>query len=81
MASLSLQGIQKIYPNGFHAVKDFNLEIADKEFIIFVGMRHLGDVQKDHHRVGPYPLVAVDERMVTDETEAQTGSLFQQRGI
>ena len=37
MASLVLQGIQKIYPNGFHAVKDFNLEIADKEFIIFVG--------------------------------------------
>ena len=37
MASLSLQGIQKIYPNGFHAVKDFNLEIEDKEFIIFVG--------------------------------------------
>ena len=37
MASLSLKGIQKIYPNGFHAVKDFNLEIADKEFIIFVG--------------------------------------------
>ena len=37
MASLSLEGIQKIYPNGFHAVKDFNLEIEDKEFIIFVG--------------------------------------------
>ena len=37
MASLSLKGIQKIYPNGFHAVQDFNLEIADKEFIIFVG--------------------------------------------
>ena len=37
MASLSLKGIQKIYPNGFHAVKDFNLEIEDKEFIIFVG--------------------------------------------
>ncbi|HCO62126.1 MAG TPA: ABC transporter ATP-binding protein [Clostridiales bacterium] len=37
MASLSLKGIQKIYPNGFHAVKDFNLEIKDKEFIIFVG--------------------------------------------
>ena len=36
MASLSLKGVQKIYPNGFHAVKDFNLEIADKEFIIFV---------------------------------------------
>ena len=37
MASLSLKGIQKKYPNGYHAVKDFNLEIADKEFIIFVG--------------------------------------------
>ena len=37
MASLSLKGIQKIYPNGFHAVKDFNLDIEDKEFIIFVG--------------------------------------------
>ena len=37
MASLSLRGIEKVYPNGFHAVKDFNLEIADKEFIIFVG--------------------------------------------
>ena len=37
MASLSLKHINKKYPNGFEAVKDFNLEIADKEFIIFVG--------------------------------------------
>ncbi|MGN0299460.1 MAG: ABC transporter ATP-binding protein [Lachnospiraceae bacterium] len=37
MASLSLKNIWKIYPNGFVGVKDFNLEIADKEFIIFVG--------------------------------------------
>ena len=37
MASLSLKNIEKIYPNGFKAVQDFNLEIADKEFIIFVG--------------------------------------------
>ena len=37
MASLSLKHINKTYPNGFEAVKDFNLEIADKEFIIFVG--------------------------------------------
>ena len=36
MASLSLQHINKTYPNGFEAVKDFNLEIEDKEFIIFV---------------------------------------------
>jgi multiple sugar transport system ATP-binding protein len=37
MASLSLKNVCKVYPNGFEAVKDFNLEIADKEFIIFVG--------------------------------------------
>ena len=37
MASLSLRHINKVYPNGFEAVKDFNLEIEDKEFIIFVG--------------------------------------------
>ena len=37
MASLSLRHINKTYPNGYVAVKDFNLEIADKEFIIFVG--------------------------------------------
>ncbi len=37
MASLSLKHIYKIYPNGFEAVKDFNLEVEDREFIIFVG--------------------------------------------
>ena len=37
MASLSLRGIYKIYPGDVCAVKDFNLEIADKEFIVFVG--------------------------------------------
>ena len=37
MASLSLKNICKVYPNGFEAVKDFNLEIQDQEFIIFVG--------------------------------------------
>ena len=37
MASLSLKNVCKVYPNGFVAVKDFNLDIEDKEFIIFVG--------------------------------------------
>ncbi len=37
MASLSLKNVCKVYPNGFEAVKDFNLEIQDQEFIIFVG--------------------------------------------
>ena len=37
MANLSLKNVNKVYPNGFEAVKDFNLEINDQEFIIFVG--------------------------------------------
>ena len=37
MASLSLKNVCKVYPNGFEAVKDFSLEVEDKEFIIFVG--------------------------------------------
>ena len=37
MANVELKHVYKRYPNGFEAVKDFNLEIEDKEFIIFVG--------------------------------------------
>ena len=37
MASLSLKNITKTYTGGFTAVTDFNLDIEDKEFIIFVG--------------------------------------------
>ena len=37
MATLNLKNINKIYPNGVQAVFDFNLDIQDKEFIIFVG--------------------------------------------
>ena len=37
MAGVSLKHICKTYPNGFEAGKDFNLEIKDKEFLIFVG--------------------------------------------
>ena len=35
MAELSLKHVYKRYPNGFEAVKDFNLDVADKEFIIY----------------------------------------------
>ncbi len=37
MAQLSLKHIQKIYDNQVYVVKDFNLDIEDKEFIVFVG--------------------------------------------
>ena len=37
MAELSLQHVDKIYDNNVQAVFDFNLEVKDKEFIVFVG--------------------------------------------
>ena len=37
MAYITLRDINKIYPNGYHAVHNFNLEIEKGEFIIFVG--------------------------------------------
>ncbi len=37
MASLQLKNVYKVYPSGVTAVTDFNLDIEDKEFIVFVG--------------------------------------------
>ena len=37
MATLSLRNIKKVYDNKVTAVDNFNLEIADNEFVVFVG--------------------------------------------
>ncbi len=37
MASLHLKHVYKVYPNGVKAVNDFDMEIKDREFIVFVG--------------------------------------------
>ena len=37
MADVSIRALNKKYDNGFHAVKDVNLEIRDKEFLVLVG--------------------------------------------
>ena len=37
MATLSFKNMDKVYDNGVQAVFDFNLEVKDKEFIVFVG--------------------------------------------
>ena len=37
MAELSLRHVKKVYDGNVEAVQDFNLEIADKEFIVLVG--------------------------------------------
>ena len=37
MSGIELKHVYKEYENGFTAVKDFQLEIKEKEFVIFVG--------------------------------------------
>lgn len=37
MAEVTLKNVRKIYPGGYCAVKDVNIEIRDKEFMILVG--------------------------------------------
>ena len=37
MATVKLVNVNKVYDSGVHAVHDFNIDIKDKEFIVFVG--------------------------------------------
>ncbi|MFI0432430.1 MAG: ABC transporter ATP-binding protein [Candidatus Nanopelagicales bacterium] len=37
MAKVVLEHIEKLYENGYHAVSDLNLDIADGEFLVLVG--------------------------------------------
>ena len=37
MASLKINGLNKVFPSGETALYDVNLEAADKEFLVFLG--------------------------------------------
>ena len=37
MATVTLDKVNKIYENGFHAIHDLDLQIADQEFLVLVG--------------------------------------------
>ena len=37
MATVTLDSVNKIYENGFHAIHDLSLDIADSEFLVLVG--------------------------------------------
>ena len=62
MASLKLEHIYKVYPNGHKAVTDFNMEIEDGEFIVFVGPSGCGK--------------STTLRMVAGLEEISTGELY-----
>jgi len=62
MSTLSFKGINKIYDNGVQAVFDFNLQVKDKEFIVFVGPSGCGK--------------STTLRMVAGLEEISSGELF-----
>ena len=70
MGTLSFRNINKVYPNGFHAVKDFNLEVEDKEFIIFVGPSGCGKTTTLRMIAGLEEIsdgeLAIDGRVIND---------------
>jgi len=37
VAEVALEDVNKVYPNGYHAIHDLNLEIKDGEFLVLVG--------------------------------------------
>ena len=70
MASLSLQHVYKKYDGGVVAVSDFNLEIADKEFVILVGPSGCGKSTTLRMIAGLEDItegeIFIDNRMVND---------------
>ena len=46
MADVSLEKVNKVYENGFHAVKDLSLNIADGEFMVLVGPSGCGKTSR-----------------------------------
>ena len=46
MSEITLKNVSKIYENEQYAVRNVNLEIQDKEFVILVGPSGCGDYVK-----------------------------------
>lgn len=71
MATLKLKDINKVYPNGVQAVFDFNLDIRDKEFIVFVGPSGCGKSTTLRMIAGLEEITSgelyIDEELVNDK--------------
>ncbi len=70
MASLYLKNLSKTYPGGVTAVRDFSLEIKDREFLILVGPSGCGKTTVLRMIAGLEEISAgelyIDDRLVND---------------
>lgn len=70
MATLKLTNINKVYDNKVQAVFDFNLEVEDKEFIVFVGPSGCGKSTTLRMIAGLEDITSgelmIDEKIVND---------------
>lgn len=70
MATVELKDLNKVYDNGFHAVKDANITIRDKEFVVLVGPSGCGKTTTLRMIAGLEDIsggdLMIDERRVND---------------
>ncbi|MEM7274915.1 MAG: sn-glycerol-3-phosphate ABC transporter ATP-binding protein UgpC [Actinomycetota bacterium] len=70
MAGVALQDVNKVYPNGFHAIEDLNLDINDGEFLVLVGPSGCGKSTALRMVAGLEDIssgeLRIDERVVND---------------
>jgi multiple sugar transport system ATP-binding protein len=70
MASVDLSHVDKVFPGGVRAVDDFNLQIADREFIVLVGPSGCGKSTTLRMIAGLEPIsagtIAIGGRVVND---------------
>lgn len=70
MARVLLEQVQKVYDNGFEAVKDANLDIKDKEFMVIVGPSGCGKTTTLRMIAGLEEItngtITIDDKVVND---------------
>src|ERR1700750_536 len=83
MAPVSLENVNKVYENGFHAVKDMSLDIAEGEFMVLVGPSGCGKTTALRMVGGPEDttrgILRIGGKEVNDETpkERDIAMVFQ----
>jgi multiple sugar transport system ATP-binding protein len=83
MATVDMENVNKVYENGFHAVKDFTLDVAEGEFMVLVGPSGCGKTTALRMVAGlediTSGLLRIGGKVVNDETpkERDIAMVFQ----